>query len=154
MAPKYIAIIYDPETQQNMRNWCKDNGFDLSVSYGGSTQDPEEFKFHTTVFYAINEIEDFHEDAGYNLIESHEVNPMMFSMLGENQDIPVLKLEAEGALTTLRAKYENMGMKDKWDNYIPHISLSYAKSPRDLSELPFPDFKLRFNKVIVEDIQE
>lgn len=154
MTRKYIAIIYDPETQQNMRNWCNNNGFDLSVGYGGIPQDPEKFEFHTTVFYASNEIDNFMEDPKYNLIERQEAIPMMFMMLGENQDVPVLKLEREGALAMLRKKYEDMGMLDKWDDYTPHISLSYAKSPRDLSELHLPDFKLCFNKVIVEDIQE
>ena len=154
MTRKYIAIIYDPETQQNLRNWCTNNGFDLSVGYGGVPQEPENFEFHTTVFYTINEVEGFREDPEYNLIECHEVTPMIFDMLGEDRDVPVLKLEYEGALATLRKKYEGIGMMDKWDNYVPHISLSYAKSPRDLSELPFPDFKLCFNKVVVEDIQE
>lgn len=154
MARKYVAIIYDLETQINMRNWCHDNGFDLSQGYGGVPQNPEDFEFHTTVFYPINEVDEPHEDPGYNLIETREVIPMKFGMLGENQDVPVLKLELCSTIAILRKKYEDMGMQDKWDNYVPHISLSYAKSPRDVSKLQFPNFKLKFNRVTVEDIKE
>lgn len=53
---KYVAVIYNDESQKLLRDWCNDNGFDLSYTYSGNRQEDEEFDFHTTVFYTSNEV--------------------------------------------------------------------------------------------------
>lgn len=30
LSRKYIAVVYDDETQLKIRDWCIDNGFDLT----------------------------------------------------------------------------------------------------------------------------
>jgi hypothetical protein len=152
MARKYIAAIYDNVTQVKLRNWCTENGFDLGYGYGGEPKDPNEYEFHTTVFYTMNDVGDLREGLGYRLIESHPVTPIGFTMLGLDKNVPVLKLDFTGMIAHLRQKYDVMGFKDQWDQYQPHISLSYAKKPVDFSTMSLPTFDIRFDRVKIEDL--
>lgn len=74
-------------------------------------------------------------------------------MLGENKDIPVLTIKSEG-LYNLRKYYEGLGLEDQWDEYIPHISVSYKRGPIDENNIVLPDFDVYFEKVVVEDGSE
>jgi len=47
---KYVSVIYNQDTQTKLRNWAKENGFDLNVDFDGKPQKPENFEFHTTIF--------------------------------------------------------------------------------------------------------
>lgn len=154
MARTYIAAIYDTETHDKLRQWCGQHGFDLGFGYSGEARDPNEYEFHTTIFHTVNDIADLKEGSKYRLIESHPVTPIGFTMLGMDKNIPVLKLELTGMIATLRQKYEGLGLRDQWEQYTPHISLSYAKTPMDLTDIPLPDFSIRFNHVKIEDITE
>lgn len=154
MTRKYVAVIYDDATQSALRKWATDNGFDLGYGYSGEPKDPNDFEFHTTVFYTSNDVDYVDPEPGYKLIETHQVSPIGFGMLGVENDIPVMKVEASGALADIRKKYEALGYKDQWDEYIPHISLSYARKPINVKGIPLPDFPLTFNYVKVEDLME
>lgn len=154
MTKKYVAIIYDDATQNNLRKWATQSGFDLGYGYGGEPKDPSEYEFHTTVFYTSNDVDHKEQEPGYNLIETHEVRPVAFDTLGMEKNIPVIKVEPTGALGMLRKKYEALGYQDQWDNYVPHISLSYARKPVDLSLRKLPTFPLTFSYVKVEDLME
>lgn len=154
MKCKYVAVIYDKPTQQNLREWATTNGFDLGYGYSGEPIDPNQYEFHTTVFYTNNPHEQTDPYPGYKLIEKGQSFPTQFHLLGENQDVPVIKVEPTGMLATLRQKYERMGYKEKWDSYIPHISISYARKPVDFSKMQLPTFPLMFDYVKAEDVLE
>lgn len=151
---KYVAVQYDHNTQEKLRQWAIDNNFDLTKGYGEQEQDPKDFDFHTTIFYTSNEMEDLPEEPGYKLIESYSVTPMKFDLLGVEKDIPVIKLVPDGMIMDLRKTYEKVGMKDQWPEYLPHISLSYVRKPYDFSNISLPSFPMTFNKVKIEDIIE
>jgi 2'-5' RNA ligase len=151
---KYVAAIYDEPSQDRLREWSQNNGFDLSFGYGGKPQDPKEFDFHTTIFYTSNVMEDLPDEPGYKLIESYSVTPMSFDLLGEEKNIPVIKLAPEGMIVDLRKTYEKIGMKDQWPEYLPHISLSYVRKDYNLDNISLPAFPITFNRVKVEDILE
>lgn len=154
MKRKYIAVIYDDRTQNNLRQWCNENNFNLGYDYNGDVQDPGKFDFHTTLFYTTSMHDDLPEEPGYKLIESHRVIPAGFEMLGQEKDIPVIIMEPSGMIQQLRQKYEAVGMKDAWPEYKPHVSLSYAKELVETSSLKLPDFPLTFNKVVIKDLLE
>jgi 2'-5' RNA ligase len=149
LARKYVAVVYDEETQKNLRKWCKENGFDLTKSYDDLDQSPEDFEFHTTVFYSTNELNIKNEVIDFD----GEVEAKEFKLLGENHDIPVLVVLSDD-LSILRKTFKQMGLEDKWPNYIPHISLSYVKKDYDLNTLKLPDFKMKFRKLKIENIEE
>jgi 2'-5' RNA ligase len=148
---KYVAVQYDKESQDKLREWCLENGFDLSVKYGGEEQDPTEFDFHTTVFYSTNEVMLRNK---ISKLSPTEVTITKIKFLGENKDVPVFEIELTDGIKDLRGHFENLGLEDKWPSYEPHISLSYAKEQRDVSKIKLPDFKPKYDRLIIEDIKE
>jgi hypothetical protein len=148
---KYVAVKYDKESQEKLRDWATKNGFNLSVNYNGEEQDPKMFDFHTTVFYSTNESNIRNKE---QKLTPSEVTIKEIKFLGENNDIPVLALELSGGIKELREHFENLDLKDQWPSYQPHISLSYAKEQRDVNKIKLPDFKLKYDKLTIEDIKE
>lgn len=147
---KYVAVIYDDETQTKLREWCIENGFDLTKSYNEADQDPSEFEFHTTVFYSQNEVSMKNEVIP---LTHGEAFPVKFKLLGENKDIPVL-LVSSSDLNDIRDEYEQRGLQDKWPDFLPHISLSYVRKDYDLKGLKLPAFRMKFGELKIEDIDE
>lgn len=150
---KYISIVYDEETQENLRNYCENNGFDLTVDHDGDEQSPEDFEFHTTVFCSTTE--HVIENTEKYFQEEKSVNPEKFEMLGKENDIPVIKVSGDD-LKSLREYYEKeYGMDDEWDEWKPHISLSYSKKNLpDIENINLPDFSLTFKKLKIDDIDD
>lgn len=148
---KYVAVKYDKESQDKLREWAIKNGFNLSVKYDGEAQDPEDFDFHTTVFYSTNEV-----NLRNRVIKTKptEVTITGIKFLGEDKDVPVFAIEAKDGIKELREYFENLGLEDKWPSYQPHISLSYAKEKVDTSKIKLPNFKPKYDKLIIEDIKE
>jgi len=149
LSRKYIAIVYDDETQEMLREWAIENGFDLTKTYSGNDQRPEDFEFHTTVFYSVNE-----SDIKNGVTPSFgEAKAKGFKLLGEDNDIPVLQVDSAD-IAVLRRTFEHMGLEDQWPNYIPHISLSYVRKNYDLSGMKLPEFRMKFGRLKIEDIKE
>lgn len=150
MERKYVAVQYSAETQRKMRDWCKANGFPLNVSFDGTAQDEKDFDFHTTIFFSTSA----HVMANQTMRTVPQiVRPVGFALLGPENDIPVLKVESDG-IRFLRNMYETkFGMKDAWPDYIPHVSLSYARSPHyQINKLP--PFDLVYDEIKVAKAKE
>lgn len=148
---KYIAAIYDTQTQDNLREWCQKNGFDLSMSYNDKPQDPREFKFHTTIFYT----ETIHSlgNGEFELEKPFKVRPFAFELLGENKDVPVMKVDGHGLYKQREYYEETFEMRDKWKSYLPHVSLTYVRNAEtDFSKIKLPKFPLIVNKIEIDDI--
>ena len=148
---KYVAVIYDDESQKKLREWAETNGFDLSIKYNDEKQDPKDFDFHTTIFYTTNEVRLKNESAR---LDPTEVDITGIKFLGEDEDIPVLTISPSGDIINLRKYYAGLGLEDQWPNYQPHISVSYAKNQIDTDKIKLPDFKPKFNKIVIRDIEE
>lgn len=148
---KYVSVQYDKESQDKLRDWATKNGFNLAVKYNGEEQDPKEFDFHTTVFYSTNEANIRNKTSN---LRPTEVTITKLKFLGENQDIPVLAIEPTDGIKELREHFESLGLEDQWPSYQPHISLSYAKEQKDVSDIRVPDFKPKYDKLIIEDIED
>lgn len=148
---KYVSVIYDKESQQKLRDWATENGFDLTKSYDDSDQDPKDFEFHTTIFFTTNEVNLKNKITRQ---KPTEVTIQGIKFLGENEDISVLKLELSGSIKELREHYESLGLEDQWPSYQPHISLSYAKEKRDVSKIKLPTFKPKYDTIAISDIKD
>lgn len=148
---KYVAVQYDKESQDKLRDWATKNGFDLSVKYNGDKQDPKEFDFHTTIFYSTNEINLKNKE---QKVKPTEVTITGIKFLGEDKDVPVLSVAVSGGIKDLRQQFEDLGLEDQWPSYLPHISLSYAKKQIDTSKMKLPDFKPKYDKLTIEDIED
>ena len=150
---KYIALYCDEETSQKLREWCDSNGFDLTKSYDGKELEPGEFKFHSTIWHTTSK---HHLENGKTKITPVRAEIKSFECLGENNDIPVLKLKSD-ELVELREKYQSeYNMEDQWPDYKPHVSLSYDRRDYtdELNRLTLPDFDVYYDTLVIDDIQE
>jgi len=147
---KYIAVIYDDETQIKLREWAINNGFDLTINYDGEAQEEKDFDFHTTIFYTTNEVYLKNKTIPE---PPTEVKVSGIKFLGVNQDVPVLSVSLSGGVKKIRLHYEMMGLLDKWPSYMPHISLSYSNDKVLLDNVVLPDFKLKFDKIVIEGLK-
>lgn len=145
---KYVNIQYTKETQDNLRKWAMDQGFDLTANYDGTTQKAESFDFHSTIFYTTSR---HAMTGGVTEITPKIAKPIGFKMLGRESDVPVIKL-AQDNIIKIRQHYEEMGMKDEWPEYQPHISLSYGKSFPDVKTVDLPTFDLVFDRIFMTDV--
>lgn len=149
---KYVAVQYDNETQRKLRAWAKENGFDLTVNYDGGPQEEEDFDFHTTIFYS--ETKHDMDNTGIALVPAGDAKVVDIMMLGVYNDIPVLKIESS-AIQSIRKYFEDeFGMKDKWPEYKPHVSISYSKNLPDMTKVKLPTFPLKFNRIEINDAKE
>ncbi len=148
---KYVSVRYDNESQEKLREWAIQNNFDLTLTYGGEKQDPGDFDFHTTVFYSTNESILKNK---ITKLQPTEVTISKIKFLGDDEDIPVFVIELTGEIKELRKRFEEMGLEDKWPYYQPHISISYARKKINTDNIQLPNFKPKYDTLIIEDIKE
>ena len=144
---KYIEVQYDPVTQRYLREYCIDNGFDLTVKFDGiSTQSPEDFDFHSTVCFTTSE----HVIENGSLECNIKVTPVGFALFGERKNILVLEVESQG-LTDMREYYASeFQMEDEWPDYRPHITVCYNYDGDDVPEVPLPTKPLVANQLNIK----
>jgi hypothetical protein len=145
---KCITIICDDTSNIKLRKWCTDNGFDLTVDFSGKKQSIEDFDFHTTITYSETAV-NLSNYKGPMKTETAEITGIKF--LGNDLDVPVLSIKSDGIMA-IKKKYTDLGLIDKWPDYIPHISLSYAKEARDIRDIVLPDFDVTYNTMKIKDI--
>lgn len=148
---KYVAVQYDEKSQKLLRQWCKDNGFDLTYKYSGERQKEEDFDFHTTIFFTNNEI--YLKNETQTITPPGMVKITGIKMLGINKDVPVFTIESKDIMK-LRNYYEGLGLEDQWEEYIPHISVCYGKNSVNIDDVRIPDFNVYFDQIVVEDVKE
>lgn len=145
---KFVCLEFDDSTNEKLYQFAMDNGFDLSIKYDGTKQNPKNYLFHTTIYYSSS----YHDTKPQNIsLDPFKVYLDKFELLGENNDVPVIKLKVEGEIKRIRDHFTNQGYKDNWPDYKPHISLSYEKKKYDLSGMALPDFPIVVNKLTIEN---
>lgn len=150
---KFVGLYFTKESEEAIRRWALSAGFDLTTRWSGAKQDPSLFDFHTTVFYTTS----YHDtEEGWYPIEPFILEFDHFELLGKNADTPVLKVDTENwTLQKLREGFEEMGYKDEWPSYKPHVSLSYAWDGKpDINRLEVPRIKVTANRIKVQDVKE
>jgi len=149
-AQRIVMLFADAETQAWLEEWATAHGFDLSRSHGGSILEPGEFDFHCTLFATANEIE---LPVGEWSIDPVTLYATGLDVLGKDADTPVLLVDAGADLIEDRDNIlEETGGDPTFDEWLPHVSLSYAwdGSP-PLAEIEPPDFPLSFDCVVVRE---
>jgi hypothetical protein len=132
---KYIEVQYTEESQDYLRKYCVDNGFDLSVSFSGVDQPIQAYDFHTTVWYTSNKASVAN---GTQEVQISDITPKGFALFGEDENILVLEIESPDLSTirtTMGTQYE---LEDEWPEYRPHITMSYTYSG-ELPDIDLPD---------------
>lgn len=134
---KYIEVQYDPVTQGYLREYCEENGFDLSTKFNGTKQDPEDFDFHSTVWFTTTEHRLQNQSLGCDV----SATATGFALFGEKENILVLEISSND-LTDIRNQYgTEYEMEDEWPEYRPHITLCYDWDG-SLPDVPLPEEQL------------
>ena len=134
---KYIEIVYDPVTQGYLREYCLNHGFDLTTSFDGDTQSPEDFDFHTTVWFTTTE----HSMENGSQTIDVTVEPSGFDLFGEDENTLVLLVSGK-SLTDIREYFGNeYGMEDEWPDFTGHITLTYNHNGA-IPNISLPDIDL------------
>lgn len=146
---KYVAAIYDEPTQERLREFCLRYGFDITHDYNGEEIPPEQFVFHTTIFFTTSQ----HKMSNAVLPFRTPVIPIGFELLGKEHDVPVFRVESEN-IRNLRNSFADVyGMQDEWPDFKPHLSLSY-KYTGDGNFRILPDFPLMTDRIVIKDQNE
>lgn len=133
---KYIEVQYDEETQDYLRRYCIDNGFDLSIRFNGRPQPIMAFDFHSTVWSTSNEAV---ISNGTTAVTVDDITPKGFALFGDQQNILVLEIDSEQIRSIRSTIGEQYGLEDEWPDFRPHITLSYLYTDNDLPQVDLPD---------------
>lgn len=133
---KYIEIQYSPVTQGYLREYCLDNGFDLTVSFDKEKQSELDFDFHSTVWFTSNKAV---ISNGTQNVTIDDVTPKGFALFGEEENILVLEIESEQIRSIRATLGDRYKLEDVWPDYRPHITLSYLYTDNDVPQVELPD---------------
>lgn len=148
---KYIEVVYDEPTQVRLAAYCEENGFDCTQTWSGRRVEPEQFGFHTTLWWTTTKHGISNKSKS---IQPFRVEPVGFDLFGPKRNILVMLVRGGDyidrpmrdpeydALLNLRNGFGNTyKMQDGWPDYKPHISLSYVHEG-DIPDVPLPDFEM------------
>jgi hypothetical protein len=143
------------ETQEALREWAKQYGFDLGWDYSGWPQASSWFDFHVTVVASANDVKIPDE---VRAIDPLTLNPTGYEVLGVDRKVPALTLEPNATLAAIRDFFiKTYGITPTFADFKPHISLSYKwdGSPDIKTSAPaFPSFPLVFDLLMVATIDD
>jgi hypothetical protein len=146
---KFVGLFFSEETNTQLKQWAVGNGFDLSKSYSGEDQDPDDFDFHTTIFFTTNE---HMTPVGEYFIEPISLKAESMGILGADKQIPVIHVELHTKLEAIRNLYFASGYRDAWPDYKPHISASYSyNGTPSLPAVKLPDFDIVANRIVISN---
>jgi hypothetical protein len=132
---KYLELEYSERSSLRLREFCQLNGFDLSVRWDGSLQDPAEFDFHTTVWYTSSE----HELVNRSLPCSIQVKPKNFALFGDENNVLVMEIDSPELIRLRERIGDQFDMVDSSPDYRPHITVCYSWD-KDLPDSGLLDF--------------
>lgn len=142
---KYIEVSYSPVTQGYLREYCERNGFDLSIRFDGSKQDPEDFDFHSTIWFTTSE----HRLKNGSFDVFVAAKAKNFALFGEQKNILVLEIESEG-LNNIRDMYgREHKMTDQFPEYRPHVTVCYDWKG-DIPDVPLPEEELYADRLNIK----
>ena len=143
----YASCSYDDHSLQKLADWMNDHNDLIPMLV------PLD-KIHTTVVYSRA---DFPCPIGesIHLADSQPFYPSGFALLGKPEDkmaCLVMLLDAD-ALVNVHNLCLNEGAKHDYEDYIPHVTLSYQVPKNfDHSQIKIPDFCLKPNVIKFEPL--
>lgn len=150
---KFVGLFFNDETNKLLRKWALDQGFDLASNFSGQKIPVDDFDFHTTIFFTTSR---HSTTTGEFIIPSFQLQIDHFELLGEDHNIPVAKINPDNSqLQLIRHRFVDIGYRDAWPDFKPHISLSYNyNGTPDIASLTVPDFPIVVSNLKVSDQKE
>lgn len=136
----FVGVKFDPETCEMLRKFAEDNDIPNPV--------PSD-DYHCTVIYSKKYLPNM--KAQGKLDDDIVANPKDFDLFGEDKDSLVLKLDAPDLVKRHKDLMKEHGATYDFDEYIPHVTLSYDAPDFDLDDLDPDDLG---TLVVVEEYSE
>lgn len=140
MSRMIAMLMADAQTQEAMRSWAIRSGFDIDDGN----------PFHVTLLATVNEID---APNGSTSIKPVSVDAVGFEALGANGEVPVIRVDGDGALQIGREFFVRLyGAEPTFAEFKPHVSITYDwnGSFPVLDQLSLPEFPLSFDRLVVE----
>lgn len=147
ISKKFVALLPTENTKERLKRIGARLGLDSSVDYKGLPTD--DFEYHMTLMYSTDEC-DF-PNFTYPTFHPIRVNGACLIKLGEKAS--AIRTTYSERLKILRNQIiHNMKLTHAYDDFVPHVSLSYV--PNDEVEYPVPLWycPLWFDRVVVKEI--
>jgi len=117
----YIATDLTKESQNLIKQYQKDN-------LNGDLND----ELHCTLIYSQKPQQDLIQPKKY----TYKAKAIGFSLFGPDKDTLVINLESEDMVKRNNELSKEYGFISDYDEYRPHITLSYKSTGIDLENLP------------------
>lgn len=143
----FVCVYFDAQTNKKLMAYAKQHGFDITQSYSGENIRPEDFDFHTTIYYTCS----FHDPYNETKNISFNIDVLNLDKLGEKHDIPVLKVKS-AELQKYYKEFGKKGFRSTWPTFKPHITLSYKDN--NIKNIPLPDFKITAKRLVVKPVEK
>lgn len=137
----YVAFQVDPISAAKLDYFCQNR-------LGLGSDRVHQSKYHTTVIYSRTPVPDAEDLSSKTSAWSKAIGYDIFQTNGER--CLVLLVECEDA-NNLNAALGRRGATSDYPTYTAHITLSYAFNG-DERELPLPDFRINYDRVVVEPL--
>lgn len=150
LSRQYVSLRLSKESNDKMTQWCRDKGFDLTVDHDGDPKTKNDF--HCTIFYSENQVA---LKPGMHPITAIKLVPKGFEWFGEEKNMPVMTFHITDELGMLRDVYVTTGLKDKWPEWKPHVTLSYQTDKKvDVEKLEKPEFSIYGDRIEIRAIKD
>ena len=138
----YIEAEVDEQTKQNLLEYCAKHNIPTNDDY------------HCTLIYSKKPFEGEIEKVDVSSIKCPVENFVRFDNPEEDIYALTLKLDCP-AMKEIHQNYMyDYDFIYDYDEYIPHITLSYKAKDIDYKNLPLPDFNIGFSKINIEGLDE
>lgn len=144
---RVVTLRADWETQDKLREWAKDSGFDLGWDYDGWPQRSSSFDFHITLLATSNSVS---IPVEARFVDPLTVVPDQMDELGKDRRVPAIRVKDHPTLTAMRAFFEqSYKATPTFAEFKPHISVSYKwNGDPAIESLPMPGFPLVFDLLV------
>lgn len=105
---------------------------------------------HCTIIYSAKELKEEVLLKDYKLI----ANFNRFSKFGDDKNILVIEINSETLVNRNKELTKEYGFVSDYDEYKPHITLSYSVEDLDINSLPPLDFAIYLCDESIEELQE
>lgn len=140
------------DSSKRLRTYASKSGFDLTLDFNGLPQKVDDYQFHLTIICSENEVV---LDNQKKNIEPIELIPKKYEILDVDRTIPVLKIEPDESLMTMRKYFEDVHKLEPTKDFKPHISMSYNwEGEPPLKEIPMPDFKITGDVLTIKKFED
>lgn len=121
---KFACLLPTEKTRKRLENLSRRLNLDITKGYSGETV--EQFPYHLTLLYSVETDRDF-PDVEMPLGHILSLNGSVVTHLG---DAIVLKTTKTPKLLQIRNNLlKNLECTSPYDDFIPHVSLTYIDNP-------------------------